>query len=340
MVQPATGYEAELSDRPQPLGTLWQVFGEAPPQILAAAATTTDHPVGEWFTLEILADGNHLVTKVNGHEAVNLRDKFNRFSVGHFVLAVTHPQTVLEVRQIEVRELPLVAAPPPTVHHFPSGEWIDVLSLIDPQRDKWDMRLTGKNEWRMEQGELVAVADEKPSKLLLPLDADGWPAFECELIVTRRAGEQGFNLNLPTGAGDTPLGFDRLNNPGVNLFVLQKGPVSLSDTRQIETGQRTTLRIEVRPTTEGDRLTVWNNDAQVGAWTGNRNQWAGVNNEGYAHTRRLSLWIRGEGSEYVFHRIRVRTLDGGTATSIRPWLADPSLESPADAAQPVNVPTP
>jgi hypothetical protein len=324
MVQPATGYEAELNDQPQPMGTLWQVFGEVPPQLLVTAAQTPGHPVGEWFTLEIVAESNHLITKVNDHEAVNTRDKFNRFSVGHLALAVTHPETVLEARRIEVRELPPSSSPSPTVHQYASGEWIDVLPLIDPQLDKWDMRLTGKNEWRMEQGELVAVAEEKPRKLLLPLDADRWPSFECELDFTRRAGELGFNLNIPAGNGDSPVGFDRPDAPGVNVFVREKGPVSLADARQIETGQRLTLRLEVRPTTEGDRITVWNNDARVGTWTGDRNQLAGANNEGYPHSRRLSLWINGEGSEYVFHRIRVRTQDGSTSGALRPASAAPA----------------
>jgi hypothetical protein len=32
----------------------------------------------------------------------------------------------------------------------------------------------------------------------------------------------------------------------------------------------------------------------------------------------LSLWIQGGGNEFLFHRIRVRMLDGGTAQSLRP----------------------
>lgn len=332
MVQPATGYEAELSDQPQPLGTLWQVYGEVPPQLLAAAATTPDHPAGEWFTLEVVADGNHLVTKVNGHEAVNIRDKFNRFSVGHLVLAVTHPQTVLEVRKLDVRELPLVSTSP-TVHEYASGEWIDVIPLIDPQRDKWDMRSTGRNDWRIEHGELIAVADDKPSKLLLPLDADGWRAFECELDFTRRSGALGFNLNFPAGTGDTPLAFDPDNLPGVYVRLPRTGRAPLTAVPQITTGQRTTLRIEVRPTKDGDRITVWNNGTPDGAWTGQRNQLVSINNEGYPHARRLSLWIFGERCEYVFHRLRVRTFDGHTADALRLPPA-----APASAISPVNVP--
>jgi formylglycine-generating enzyme required for sulfatase activity len=272
--------------------------------------------------------------------------------IGYSHLGFRVVAEIPDVRRIEVRELPATSAPSPTVHRYASGEWIDVIPLIDPDLDKWDMRLTGRNEWRIEQGELVAVADEKPRKLLLPLDSDFWPSFECELEFTRRAGEQGFNLNFSAGTGDTPLRFGHPNSPGVDLFMRQKGPVSLAETPQIETGRRTTLRIEVRPTADAVRITVWNDDVQVGAWTGDRNQLVSINNEGYPHGRRLSLWIGGEGTEYVFHRIRVRTLDGGTATAVRPGPADPAISPPTDAtarqsldpsippsaAHPANVP--
>jgi serine/threonine protein kinase/formylglycine-generating enzyme required for sulfatase activity len=337
MVQPASGYEAELSHQPQPRGTLWQVSGDVAPQVLAAALPTPALPVGEWFTLEIRAEQNHLITIVNGHETVNMRDKFNRFQVGHLALAAVGPQSVLEVRRIEIQELPMDFVPSPGAHEYATGEWIDVLPLIDPQLDKWDMRLTGKNDWRIEQGELIAVADEKPSKLLLPLDAEAWSAFECELDVTRRSGEQGFSLNFPAGNGDTPLGFGRPNNPGVNVLVRQKGPVSLADTPRVATGERLTLRIEVRSTAAGVRIVVWNNGVQVGSWTGSREQLVNFSNEGYHHSRRLSLWVAGDGSEYVFHRIRVRTLDGSTASSVRPLPPQPGPPPPADATQPANA---
>ncbi len=69
-----------------------------------------------------------------------------------------------------------------------SGEWIDVIPLIDPKQDKWDNTLTGANSWRVEGGELIAgFADAKPCKLLLPLDG-AWQSFEYEVEFTRGPG--------------------------------------------------------------------------------------------------------------------------------------------------------
>jgi len=58
---------------------------------------------------------------------------------------------------------------------------------------------------------------------------------------------------------------------------------------------------------------VWVDDAAAGTWKGDRSGIATVGQEGYPHARRVSLWVHGGGNEIVFHRIRVRMLDGSTA---------------------------
>jgi hypothetical protein len=334
MVQPATGYELELSDQPVPRGSLWQIVPATRPQLLTEAVRITDDDRGEWITLELIADGNRFITRVNGHETVNAADPHSRYDRGHIVLGVLSPETVLQIRKLEVRELPspLPLSPVATVRQYASEEWIDVIPLIDPSLDKWDITQTGRNEWRIAAGELVSgESDDKPHKLLLPIDADFWPSFECELEFTRRAGEHGFNLNFPTEHGDSPLAIDHPLQPGIFVRYYQDGVVSLSDHRQTELGQRTVLRVEVRRQPDGDRITVWKNGTQAGTWAGDRNQLASINSEGYPHTRRLSLWIHGGGNQIVFHRIRMRTLDGGTASTVRPPEQVGSPPAPAES---------
>ncbi len=81
-----------------------------------------------------------------------------------------------------------VAVPTTQIQNFTSGEWIDVIPLIEPAQDKLNVaKQTGQNAWRIEQGELVVGGDSLSSKLQLPLDSD-WPAYECELDFTRRKG--------------------------------------------------------------------------------------------------------------------------------------------------------
>jgi uncharacterized protein (TIGR03067 family) len=75
----------------------------------------------EWFTLEVIADGNRLVTRVNGVTTVERDELLGAFSKGHIALQVWKPDTVIKVRRIEVKELP-PALPAPVVVPTPTAE--------------------------------------------------------------------------------------------------------------------------------------------------------------------------------------------------------------------------
>jgi hypothetical protein len=60
----------------------------------------------EWFTQEVIADGNHIVIKVNDKTTVDFVDEKNTFRTGHFALQGHDPGTVVKFRKIEVIELP------------------------------------------------------------------------------------------------------------------------------------------------------------------------------------------------------------------------------------------
>jgi hypothetical protein len=77
-------------------------------------------PPDTWFTQEVVADGNHIIIKVNGKTTVDFVDRNNSFTRGHFALQ-QHTgfkvkggkakggediETVLHVRKVEVKELP------------------------------------------------------------------------------------------------------------------------------------------------------------------------------------------------------------------------------------------
>ena len=63
------------------------------------------HKPDEWFTQEVIAEGNHITIKVNGKVTVDWRDPENRYTRGHFALQQHHPGTVVKFRKIEVKEL-------------------------------------------------------------------------------------------------------------------------------------------------------------------------------------------------------------------------------------------
>ncbi len=60
----------------------------------------------EWYTQEVIADGNHIVIKVNGKTTVDYYDEKNTFTKGHFALQGHDPGTVVKFRKVEVIELP------------------------------------------------------------------------------------------------------------------------------------------------------------------------------------------------------------------------------------------
>jgi WD40 repeat protein len=96
------GYEAQInSTHPDPIRT-GSLYGFGP------RATVTDMLVkpNEWFTLEVLADGNHLVIKVNGKTTVDFVDEKNTHRKGHFALQQFTDRTGVQFRKIEVLELP------------------------------------------------------------------------------------------------------------------------------------------------------------------------------------------------------------------------------------------
>ncbi len=59
-----------------------------------------------WFTQEVIANGNHIIIKVNGKTTVDFIDEKNRHAKGHFAIQQHDPGSTVSVRKIEVKELP------------------------------------------------------------------------------------------------------------------------------------------------------------------------------------------------------------------------------------------
>ena len=64
------------------------------------------HKPDEWFTQEVIADGNHVIIKVNGETITDYVDPNKTYMKGHFALQGHDPGTVVKFRKIEVKELP------------------------------------------------------------------------------------------------------------------------------------------------------------------------------------------------------------------------------------------
>jgi hypothetical protein len=100
------GFEAQIfnsANRKQPqTGSLY-----AGPDGAVVSVSETRAPVGIWFTMEVVAIGNHILIKINGNTTADYTDTKGRFVRGHIALQTMDRPTVAEFRKIEIKELPL-----------------------------------------------------------------------------------------------------------------------------------------------------------------------------------------------------------------------------------------
>jgi serine/threonine protein kinase len=67
------------------------------------------HKPDEWFTLEVLAQQNHITLRVNGKTTADYFDAKERFTQGHLALQQHDAQCQVAFRRIEIKELPTTA---------------------------------------------------------------------------------------------------------------------------------------------------------------------------------------------------------------------------------------
>jgi hypothetical protein len=90
------GYEAQINSTARDsikTGSLYNIVN----------VTDQLHKPDEWFTQEVIAEGDHIVIKVNGKTVVDTHD--SRYKKGHFALQQHDPATVVKFRKIEVKSL-------------------------------------------------------------------------------------------------------------------------------------------------------------------------------------------------------------------------------------------
>ena len=98
------GYEAQINSNfpdPQKTGSLYNF----------AKITEMLVPPDTWFIQEVIANGNHIQILVNGKKVVDHKDEKNTHTRGHFAIqqhgpAANGPDVVVELKKIEVKELP------------------------------------------------------------------------------------------------------------------------------------------------------------------------------------------------------------------------------------------
>jgi serine/threonine protein kinase len=103
------GYEAQIdATHPDTIrtGSLYPAFNVTEDDKKKIVINEMLHKPGEWFTYEMIADGNHIIIKLNGKTTVDFVDPNNTYAKGHFALQQHDAGTVVKFRKIEVKELP------------------------------------------------------------------------------------------------------------------------------------------------------------------------------------------------------------------------------------------
>jgi hypothetical protein len=103
------GYEAQIDAThrdPIRTGSLYPAGGLGQYRDRITVLNDAPHKPDEWFTMEVIAEGDHVTIKVNGRTTVDWKDPEHRFKKGHFALQGHDPGTVVKFRKIEVRTLP------------------------------------------------------------------------------------------------------------------------------------------------------------------------------------------------------------------------------------------
>ena len=93
------GYEAQVNSShtdPKRTGSLYN-FKHVMEQLV---------PPDTWFTQEVIADGNHIIIKVNGKTTVDYIDEKNTFTKGHFAFQQHNLGSEVWIRNVRVKELP------------------------------------------------------------------------------------------------------------------------------------------------------------------------------------------------------------------------------------------
>ncbi|OAI41667.1 hypothetical protein AYO40_02725 [Planctomycetaceae bacterium SCGC AG-212-D15] len=102
-----------------------------------------------WFKVELTADGNHLVVKLNGKVEVDVLDQNKSFSWGFLGIRKGGAGAEVRLRNLEIKELP-----PLRDKIEPSGkDWVQLFN--GKSLDRWTVFPSGTGSWKVEDGMLI-----------------------------------------------------------------------------------------------------------------------------------------------------------------------------------------
>lgn len=160
------------------------------------------------------------------------------------------------------------------------------------------------------RSELKYVGDNKAGKVFFPVRFVG-RSFEWEIEFTRVTGNVSFNTDIPLPGGFVPISVTG------DKFLLNNQ--TLTDQFRLANGQRTKSRCRVTQDSANDRVELFVNDAPAADWKGQLDKLKipPSRNESRNQAEFTGVSVFGA-SNYTFHAIRARMLNGCTAELLRP----------------------
>jgi serine/threonine protein kinase/formylglycine-generating enzyme required for sulfatase activity len=141
------GYEAQIDSSVDPARTGSLYAGGT----VAVQFTDALVPPGQWFTEEVIAQGNRITVKVNGQTTAVYRDEKEISASGHIALQQNNAKTIVEFRKIEIRNLSADA-----VTETPAVSADGYVSLFSGKNlSGWAADPSQQGAWHVENGLLV-----------------------------------------------------------------------------------------------------------------------------------------------------------------------------------------
>ena len=205
------GYEANIT--PTGTGDVYDT-AEMSSKRLAVTRPSGFKP-GTWATLELVVRGNRIAVLIDGKPAAEYTDPRSRYSRGHLALQIggsNAPRTVVEFREVEVKELP--ADEPGWVPLF-NGKYLT----------GWKTHPDRPGGWAVEDGALVGKSG--PGRHYLFTQRDDYADFvlraECRISAGGEGGlffrcEHGFGRSRWGGQWTEPQGYELGINQGSRDF--------------------------------------------------------------------------------------------------------------------------
>ena len=105
--QPGGAYEAQIEangDDQAKTGSLYVYNAKR----ISAKVRLKESPVpaNQWFTMEVVADGDHITILVDGKQVADYIDDDRVSAAGAIRLQVSNAATLVKFRKVQIRELP------------------------------------------------------------------------------------------------------------------------------------------------------------------------------------------------------------------------------------------